>query len=74
MKTRNRFLDVFRRDIWNEAEAQGTQAIKDGNQTTCYGDAVADASLYESCQREDESLLIEIYGITAREILSLSKC
>ncbi|KAI9776024.1 MAG: hypothetical protein M1839_000626 [Geoglossum umbratile] len=73
MKIRNRFLDVYRRDIWNEAEAQGTQAIKDRNRAAHHGDAVADASLYESCQREDESLLVEIYGFSAREILSLSR-
>ena len=71
---RKRFLDVYRRDILKEAEAQGTQAIKDGNRATHHGDAVGDASLYEFGLREDEFLLFDIYSFSAREILSLSKC
>jgi len=71
---RKRFLDVYRRDILKEAEAQGTQAIKDGNRAAHHGDAVGDASLYEFGLREDEFLLFDIYGFSAREILSLSKC
>jgi hypothetical protein len=71
---RKRFLDVYRRDVLKEPEAQGTQAIKDGNRAAHHGDAVADAGLYESGEREDEFLLFDIYGFSAREILSLSKC
>lgn len=73
-KIRNRFLDVYRRDVLNDATGQGYQEIGDGNEAAHGGDAVVDASLYTSDERRDEGVLIELYGLSAIQISQLGKC
>jgi hypothetical protein len=72
-KIRRRFLEVYRRDILGEADSQGLQRIGDGNQAAHNGDAVADASLYKSGEKYHEKVLVNLYGLTADQILYLGK-
>ena len=67
-KIRNRFINVYRRDILGHVNYQGYQQIGDGNNAAYGGDAVTDASLYTSGERRDEDILIELYGLSAGQI------
>lgn len=73
-KIRNRFINVYRRDILGDVTHQEYQQISDGNNAAHGGDAVADASLYTSGERRDESVLIELYGLSANQISYQGKC
>jgi len=73
-KSRNRFLDVYRRDVRNDLDLKGRQNIADGNEAAHHGDAVADAALYISGERLDHGIIIEIYGLHPADIASLGKC
>jgi hypothetical protein len=68
---RHRFLDTFRRDILKEKA--WTPMIQAGNAVAHDGDAITDASLYETNSRKDKSLMHKIYGLSAEQIRSLSK-
>ena len=70
---RQRFLDTFRRDILKDPEAKWTRAISEGNKAAHHGDAVTDAGLFNSGSRKDDFLMLEIYGLSFHQILSLSK-
>ncbi|KAI9785674.1 MAG: hypothetical protein M1839_008691 [Geoglossum umbratile] len=67
LQIRQRFLDTFRRDILR------APSIVAGNKAAHDGDAVTDASLYETGVRHDASLLFKIYGLNADQILKLSQ-
>jgi hypothetical protein len=54
-KIRDRFLEVYRRDILDNVDRQGRKKISEGN-----GDAVTDASLYTSGRRFDERVLVDL--------------
>ena len=80
-RIRNRFINVYRRDVLGHATHQEYQQISDGNNAAHGGDAVTDASLYTSGERYDEDVLIRLYGLSARQIsyqgkyqTSLPKC
>jgi hypothetical protein len=47
-RIRNRFINVYRRDVLGHVTHQEHQQISDGNNAAHGGDAVADASLYTS--------------------------
>ena len=72
-KIRNRFIDVYRRDVLDDVTRQGYQKIGAGNEAAHGGDAVADASLYTSGERHDEMVLIDLYGLSANQISHLGK-
>jgi hypothetical protein len=72
-KIRQRFLEVYRRDVLCNVDVQGRKKISDGNEAAHLGDAVADAWLYTSGQRLDEAVLINLYGLTAMQISHLGK-
>ena len=73
MLIRERFLDIFRRDILKSPNAKWTTAIGAGNAAAHHGDAVTDASLYEKGRRKDRSLFSKIYGLDPIQILELSE-
>jgi hypothetical protein len=73
-KIRDRFLDVYRRDILENIDRQGRRKIVEGNKAAHEGDAITDASLYTSHRRFDERVLINLYGLTANQISCLGKC
>jgi predicted nuclease with TOPRIM domain len=73
-RIRNRFINVYRRDILGHVTHQEHQQISDGNNAAHGGDAVADASLYTSHERNDERVLIELYGLSANQISYQGKC
>jgi hypothetical protein len=73
-KIRNRFIDVYRRDVRHDLDNQGRDNIAGVNEAAHHADAVADASLYTSRERTDETVLFEIYGLSAIQISSLGKC
>jgi len=73
-KIRRRFLEVYRRDILNEVDRQGLKIISEGNEAAHDGDAVTDASLYTPGEQHDEKVLVDLYGLTASQILYLGKC
>ena len=73
-RIRNRFINVYRRDVLRDVNHQEYQQISDGNNATHGGDAVADASLYTSNERHDEGILIELYGLSANQISYQGKC
>ena len=71
---RHRFIDVFRRDILRDIDDAGSKRIGAGNATAHEGDAITDARLYTTGQRDDEHALIHLYGLAADKILLLGKC
>jgi hypothetical protein len=73
LQIRQRFLDTFRRDILQVPEARWAPSIAAGNRAAHDGDAVTDASLYETGVRHDVSLLFKIYGLNDSQIIKLSK-
>jgi hypothetical protein len=73
MRIRDRFLDVFLRDVENLPQFKWSKVIAEGNKAAHNGDAVADASLFESGYRNDEALMVRIYGLTYQQVLTLSK-
>jgi TolA-binding protein len=73
-KIRNRFINVYRRDVLGHMTHQEHQQIGDGNNAAHGGDAVADASLYTSGERRDEGVLIQLYGLSASQISYHGKC
>jgi thioesterase domain-containing protein len=73
MRIRDRFLDTYLRDVEKIPEARWSKAIVAGNKAAHDGDAVADASLFESGTRNDETLMVKIYGLTYGQVLTLSK-
>jgi hypothetical protein len=73
-RIRNRFINVYRRDVLGHATHQEYQQISDGNNAAHGGDAIADASLYTSRERYDEDVLIELYGLSANQISYQGKC
>ena len=71
---RHRFIDVYRRDILQNVTEQGRIRINKGNVAAYGGDAITDATLYTTHQRDDEDVLISLYGLTVNQISFLSKC
>jgi len=71
---RHRSTDVHRRDVLRNVTEQGSIKINKGNIAAHDGDAITDAMLYATHQRDDEDVLISLYGLTADQILFLSKC
>jgi hypothetical protein len=69
---RERFLDTFRLKILKDKSAYRTLMMEEGNSAAHGGNAVVDASLYESGSREEDNLMVKIYELNATEILSLS--
>jgi len=72
-KIRNRFLDVYRREVLHNLEPKVRQNIADGNEAAHHGDAVADAALYASGERHDRGIIVDIYGLDPDVIASLDK-
>lgn len=66
--TRHRSTDVHRRDALRNVTEQGSIRINKGNIAAHKGDAVTDAMLYTTNQRDDEDVLISLYGLTADQI------
>ena len=71
---RHRFTDTHRRDAPRNVTEQGSIRINEGNIAAHEGDAITDAMLYITHQRDDEDVLISLYGLTADQIWFLSKC
>ncbi|OCK96450.1 uncharacterized protein K441DRAFT_47057 [Cenococcum geophilum 1.58] len=71
---RHRSTDVHRRDVLRNVTEQGSIKINKGNIAADEGDAITDAMLYATHQRDDEDVLISLYGLTADQILFLSMC
>ena len=71
---RHRFTDTHRRDVPRNVTEQGSIRINEGNIAAHEGDAITDAMLYITHQRDDEDVLISLYGLTADQIRFLSKC
>jgi hypothetical protein len=72
-KIRHRFLEVYHRDILNDVDGRGREKINQGNEAAHYGDAVTDASLYTSYERNDEIVIAELYGLSVFQISHLGK-
>jgi len=73
-KIRNRFINVYCRDVLGRVTRQEYQQINDGNNAAHGGDAVTDASLYTSGERRDYDVLMELYGLSASQISHQGKC
>jgi chromosome segregation ATPase len=73
-KIRNRFINVYCRDVLGYVTHQEHQQIRDGNNAAYGGDAVIDASLYTSWERNDEDVFILLYGLSASQISYQGKC
>ena len=74
-RIRHRFINVYRRDVLEEKVDDGRrERIDEGNRAAHRGDAITDATLYTTEEREDQYDLIHIYGLTADQISLLSKC
>jgi hypothetical protein len=71
-KIRQRFLDVYRRDILKDQSAKAVTMIGVGNAAAHAGDAVIDAGLYINGNRKDDGLMVEIYGLDPAKIFLLS--
>ncbi|KAI9768333.1 MAG: hypothetical protein M1840_004941 [Geoglossum simile] len=73
MRIRQRFLDTFLRDVEKIPEAKWAKTITAGNKAAHDGDAVADASLFDSGARNDKTLMVKIYGLSYYQILTLKR-
>jgi hypothetical protein len=73
-RIRNRFINVYCRDVLGHVTHREYQQISDGNNAAHGGDAVTDASLYTSGERHDEGVLIKLYGLSANQISYQGKC
>ena len=73
-KIRNRFLEYYRQDILDDTDKHGKKRTHQGNEAAHEGDAIADAELYTSGERADESVLVDLYGLSAIQIAQLGKC
>ena len=67
-------MDVYRRDVLEDADEKVHARISEGNATAHRGDAITDATLYTTNQRDDHYVLIHLYGLTADQISFLGKC
>ena len=65
-------IDTLTTDV--EGLTEGRTRIKNDNVAAHEGDAITDAILYTTDQRDDEDALIRLYGLTADQISFLSKC
>ena len=79
LDNRNRFLDVYRRDIRHDLPLSGsppstpiTPAILTGNHRAHSGDAYSDAIVYRD-GRKDNGAFDELYGFNFKEALYLRK-
>ncbi|KAI9781005.1 MAG: hypothetical protein M1816_002602 [Peltula sp. TS41687] len=70
---RNRFLDVYRRDVIGDPDGRWTKPIGLGNAAAHNGDAVVDAYLYYLGERQDTTSFVEIYGLLPEKVLSLRR-
>lgn len=69
-QTRNRFLDVYRRDVIGDPDARLTKPISVGNAAAHNGDAVVDAYLYQLGERQDTMLFFSRRTLIYRENLN----
>lgn len=74
LDTRNRFMDVYRRDKLNDTSSNLTRSIEKGNLKTHGGDCGVDASLFGVDKRSDFELFMEIYEVSVKNVLLLCKC
>ena len=68
---RQRFLDIYKRDIRGDHALQGPKAIRDRKVKAHEGDALADASLFSHNQRSDIDLYRELYGLEHKQVLEI---
>lgn len=73
-KIRHRYIEVYKRDILGIIDREGRKKLDEGSIAAHGGDAIADADLYTSGERNDEDVLIDIYGLNSDQISSLCKC
>lgn len=73
LKVRGRRVDVYRRDVRQDIDEQGLRRIKDVNDIVQDGNAEVDAYLYTEGYRQDENVLIDLYGVNAQLITILRK-
>lgn len=73
IKIRQRFLDVFRRDVLKDKSGQSTSSINAGNIAAHGGDAVTDARIFESGIHKDNGPMTIIYGLDPIQVLLLGK-
>jgi hypothetical protein len=63
---------TFLRDVEKIPKVKWSKEITVGNEAAYDGNAVADASLFESGFRNDEALMVKIYGLSYHQVLTLS--
>ncbi|KAL9044290.1 MAG: hypothetical protein Q9214_002563, partial [Letrouitia sp. 1 TL-2023] len=72
---RERFMEVYMRDIQGQPDRAGFQIINEGNRRAHEGDALADAIVLEKDQRRASqsraSAYRELYGVDFRDVLNL---
>ena len=64
---RNRFFEVYRRDVIRNIKKEGYEMIGNSNEAAHHGDVIADSAFYLSYQRYDEDTFIHIYGLSASQ-------
>jgi hypothetical protein len=70
---RNRFIEVYRRDVMRNITKEGYEMIGNGNEAAHHGDVIADSAFYLSYQRYDEDTFIHIYGLSASQLKLFGK-
>lgn len=70
---RERFLDVFNKNVLDIRSLESGQIITAGKVTAPRGDCVTDAQLYRDGRRQDDLLMIRLYGLPWHKILELCK-
>jgi hypothetical protein len=84
---RNRFIEVYRRDVIknitkegyemignsNEAAHHGNEAAYHGNEAAHHGDVIADSAFYLSYQRYEEDTFFHIYRLSATQLKLFGK-
>lgn len=70
---RERFLDVFIRDVLKWGSSKKSMAIENGNSLNQEGDCVTGANLFMSGRRLDHEIMQVIYGVSASKVQELGK-
>ena len=70
---RERFLDIFIRDVLKGGSSKKSPVIENGNPLAQEGDCVTDSNLFLSGRRFDDEIMQVIYDVSAAMVQELGK-
>lgn len=70
MHIRRRFIENYKKST-NITKSRKSSAIQQGNIAAHHGDATTDAILFEKESRNDETVYVQLYGLSPKDILAV---